>query len=433
MAGWWSEYGAFNQSNTSIQHAIENATVGDTIIVKDGTHNENVDVNKQLRIQSENGLASTIVHAANSSVPVFEVTADYVNISGFTVKGATQNAGVYLGSDADYCNLSSNNITNNSEGVRIAPNASGDVINFNNIAGNSLYGIYKSVNETVNAKNNWWGDVSGPSGAGNGTGDAISANVDYDPWLDSPYPEGEPIYFTNATETTVNGTAEIDAREVADTDVLINTTAPVNVTIGNYSRNPGASFEGDVGKYIDVHLNNTTNVDRIEIRLYYNDSEIEELDESSLRMYWWNGSEWLNCSDSGVNITNVGNYSGYVWANITSDTIPSVSELYGSLLAARGAFKRQSLAPKSRGRGTYPVLTPTLPTPAPTLPATATPTSASTPEAPTTPTPPSSVPSTSSPSPTPTSQFPTKQDIPLVIAMVTVVASAVYLILRRRK
>ncbi|MEA1864996.1 MAG: NosD domain-containing protein [Euryarchaeota archaeon] len=434
--GWWREDEAFNQSITPIQHVIDNATAGDTIIVENGTYNENVDANKRLTIQSENDSTSTIVHAANSSVPVFEVTADYVNISGFTVKGATQNAGVYLERNVDHCNLSSNNITNNSEGIHLAPTTSGNVINYNNIAGNSRYGINKSVNETVNAKNNWWGDVSGPSGAGNGTGDAVSLYVDYDPWLDSPYPEGKPIYFTNATTNTTDiGTTEINAREVADTDVLINTTAPVNVTIGNYSRNPGASFDGDVGKYIDVHLNNTTNVDRIEIRLYYNDSEIEELDESSLRMYWWNGSEWLNCSDSGVNITNVGNYSGYVWANITSDTIPSVSELNGSLLAARGAFKRQSLGPRSRGRGTYPVLTPTPTTPAPTSLVTVTPTPASIPEPSPTPARSQSVTSTPSPSPTPTSQLRllTEQDIPLAIAMVAVVASAVYLILRRRK
>ena len=34
--GWWRDGGAFNPSNTPIQHAINNATVGDTICVKDG-------------------------------------------------------------------------------------------------------------------------------------------------------------------------------------------------------------------------------------------------------------------------------------------------------------------------------------------------------------------------------------------------------------
>jgi hypothetical protein len=42
--GWWRDGGTFNASNTPIHHAIDNATVGDTICVKNGTYNENVDV-----------------------------------------------------------------------------------------------------------------------------------------------------------------------------------------------------------------------------------------------------------------------------------------------------------------------------------------------------------------------------------------------------
>jgi nitrous oxidase accessory protein len=38
-----------------IQWAIDNATAGDAIIVRDGTYSENVDVNKRLTIKSENG------------------------------------------------------------------------------------------------------------------------------------------------------------------------------------------------------------------------------------------------------------------------------------------------------------------------------------------------------------------------------------------
>ena len=74
--GWWRDGGAFNPSNTPIQHAIDNATACDTICVKDGTYNENVNVNKRLTIRSENGAASTTVQAASANDHVFEVTAD---------------------------------------------------------------------------------------------------------------------------------------------------------------------------------------------------------------------------------------------------------------------------------------------------------------------------------------------------------------------
>ena len=47
-----------------IQWAVDNASAGDTIIVRDGTYYENVIVDKALTIHSENGSANCIVDAA---------------------------------------------------------------------------------------------------------------------------------------------------------------------------------------------------------------------------------------------------------------------------------------------------------------------------------------------------------------------------------
>jgi len=88
---------------SSIQEAVNAAPIGGTIIVRDGTYNENIDVNKRLTIKSENGPEKTIVQAANSRNYVFKVTADYVNISGFTVEGAGY-CGIYL-KNSDHCNV----------------------------------------------------------------------------------------------------------------------------------------------------------------------------------------------------------------------------------------------------------------------------------------------------------------------------------------
>ena len=58
-----------------IQWAVDNASAGDTIIVRDGTYTENVDVNvNDLAIKSENDSANCIVQAANSNKSVFFVT-----------------------------------------------------------------------------------------------------------------------------------------------------------------------------------------------------------------------------------------------------------------------------------------------------------------------------------------------------------------------
>jgi TolB protein len=106
---------------STIQRAVDAAKSGETIIVRDGRYTGNVVVNKpHLTIRSDNGAGATIVQAANSNDHVFEVTADYVTISGFTVKGATENpnAGICL-HYADYCNISGNNVSNNYYGIYI--------------------------------------------------------------------------------------------------------------------------------------------------------------------------------------------------------------------------------------------------------------------------------------------------------------------------
>jgi hypothetical protein len=67
---------------------------------------------------------------------------------------------------------------------------SGVSVNCSNIVGNGVGVQNDSANE-VNAEDNWWGDASGPSGVWPGTGDAVSANVDFDPWaLGTPPCEG---------------------------------------------------------------------------------------------------------------------------------------------------------------------------------------------------------------------------------------------------
>ncbi len=62
-------------------------------------------------------------------------------------------------------------------------------INFNNIYGNGGFGVLKAgpVEDPVNALNNWWGDPTGPSGNGPGSGDAVSGFVDFDPWSAGPH------------------------------------------------------------------------------------------------------------------------------------------------------------------------------------------------------------------------------------------------------
>lgn len=136
----------------SIQTAVDAASPSDTVIVRDGTYTENVDVNKRLTIQSENGSDSTIVRAANSSDHVFEVTTDYVNLSGFTVKGAIGEypydpAGIYL-YDACYCSIA-NTVSNDTDGGIHLSSSHNNTLTTNNLA----IDIRTSYNNTITNNN----------------------------------------------------------------------------------------------------------------------------------------------------------------------------------------------------------------------------------------------------------------------------------------
>ena len=125
----------------TIQEAVNNASIGNTIIVRDGTYIENVDVNKRLTIRSENRSDSTAVQAAYPGDHVFYVTADYVNISGFTIEGAKEGyrtSGLYLGY-SKHCNIYNNKILGNRRGIFLESS------NYNVIANNTIDNISTGI------------------------------------------------------------------------------------------------------------------------------------------------------------------------------------------------------------------------------------------------------------------------------------------------
>jgi len=141
------------------------------------------------------------------------------------------------------------------------------------------------------------------------------------------------------TETVTDDT--VDATEEADTEVEVDGTA--TVTVAQFAENPGGSAPtgfSSVDKYIDVYVPDTTEVTEIEIRLYYTDAEVTaaKIDEESLRLFWWNGDDWVQCSpDSGVNTTSINGYSGYMWAKIrATGTTPSLDDLQGDEFGGYG-------------------------------------------------------------------------------------------------
>ena len=56
---------------------------------------------------------------------------------------------------------------------------------FIDIAGQSI--LNEDTSSDFLAKNNWWGNSSGPSGAGPGSGAMVSTHVDFSPWATTPH------------------------------------------------------------------------------------------------------------------------------------------------------------------------------------------------------------------------------------------------------
>ncbi len=122
---------------TSIQVAIDSAISGDAVYVYAGVYSENVDVNKRLTLEGEGADVVTVTNHTSAS-PVFNVTADYVNISGFTLTGATgwgARAGIYL-CDVEQCTISNNDVLVNCEGIYLHHSDNNTIVGNN--ASNSI-------------------------------------------------------------------------------------------------------------------------------------------------------------------------------------------------------------------------------------------------------------------------------------------------------
>ncbi|RLG39883.1 MAG: hypothetical protein DRO01_04920, partial [Thermoproteota archaeon] len=128
-----------------------------------GTYVENVDVYKRITLSGD-GADVVTVRAADAGDHVFNVTASYVNIRGFTVTGATDDwtDGIYL-YNVDHCNISENNVSDNYSGICLS-SSSDNTLTGNTANSNGCYGIYieDSSNNTLTnniASYNRWNGI----------------------------------------------------------------------------------------------------------------------------------------------------------------------------------------------------------------------------------------------------------------------------------
>jgi len=233
--------------------------------VWNGTYSENVKVDKQLTLVGE-GADVVTVTAAAANDRVFNVTANYVNLTGFNVTGATtgwRNAGVYL-RGADHCNISDNIASDNDYGIYL-DGSSDNTLTGNDCSGNGVWGFYS---------------------------DETSHNNVVEDLTVASYPTTISFTYENGIAITGVGTPPLDP-----------------------------AGKANIGKY--VNATNVTADSKLFLNVSYNESDLAGLDESSLLMWRHDGTAWSVVAGSGVNEAE-----NYVYANITEFSVFAPMGLY---------------------------------------------------------------------------------------------------------
>ncbi len=135
--------------------------------------------------------------------------------------------------------ITNNIFTNNGfTGIKVGGglDGSGININYNGFEGNVYFGVDSKIEANdpslyVDATCNWWGDNSGPSGVGPGSGDAVSSNVDFNPWqapssslvyTGAPQPDTSVFLEATLSDSTLAGISGMDVDFLLD-DVPVGT------------------------------------------------------------------------------------------------------------------------------------------------------------------------------------------------------------------
>jgi len=220
--------------------------------------------------------------------------------------------------------ITGNTIIDNEYGIYVGfygKDESVVVANFNNIEGNDRRGALAWTAEGVTYSapldftHNWWGDDSGPSGEGDGSGDSVSQDIDFTPWL------GAAI-----TDQLTGCTADRDTGATA---------SPSTDNVSATATGGG----GDTVVYVAEYVGNPTGVEAgLQVGGFFFDVQVRGLepatlvvtancpggDCSGMVLVWFDGTEWLEVSP--VSYTN-----GEVVAaldNVSSS--PLISELTGT-------------------------------------------------------------------------------------------------------
>jgi|WetSurMetagenome_2_1015567.scaffolds.fasta_scaffold13823_1 parallel beta-helix repeat protein len=132
------------QDYSTISSALANADVGDTILVKKGSYNENIVIDKPILLEGEDK-ASTFIDGDGKGSVVW-INADCVVIRGFTIQNSGNNfteSGIYLNYSIG-SSVSDNLVVNNNIGIYMLESGQ-SYLQKNNLSSNRFnFGVFSS-------------------------------------------------------------------------------------------------------------------------------------------------------------------------------------------------------------------------------------------------------------------------------------------------
>lgn len=137
----------------TIQEALDDASEGDIIEVRDGRYYENVVVNKRVDLEGESS-ETTIIDGHGEGITV-HITMDRVNMSGFKVMGSGDgngDAGIKV--EADHCEIKGNNCSANNRTGILLTEASQNKISDNKVNRGPIRGINLLQSDGNNVSDN---------------------------------------------------------------------------------------------------------------------------------------------------------------------------------------------------------------------------------------------------------------------------------------